>query len=295
MEYTNVGHLGLVVSRLCLGTMNFGPHTTEEDSHRLMDTRRGARHQLLRHRERVRALPRRRCHRGDHRPVVRPRGAAGARRWCSPPRCTARPATGPTNPGCPSSRSARPARPRCDACGTDYIDLYQMHHIDREGLVGRDLGGDGAAEARGQDPLRRLVELRRMAHRARQRDRRLPPLPGPGHRAVALQPHRAHGRARGDPRRAGVRHGTHRYSPLAGGLLAGALQKVDEGRRNEEYMRGEIEANRAAARTVGGALRRDSANVPRTSRSRGSCTSPRSPRPSSGHAPRNSCWVRCGR
>ena len=38
MEYTNVGHLGLVVSRLCLGTMNFGPHTTEEDSHRLMDT-----------------------------------------------------------------------------------------------------------------------------------------------------------------------------------------------------------------------------------------------------------------
>ena len=31
MEYTNVGHLGLVVSRLCLGTMNFGPHTTEAE------------------------------------------------------------------------------------------------------------------------------------------------------------------------------------------------------------------------------------------------------------------------
>jgi aryl-alcohol dehydrogenase-like predicted oxidoreductase len=38
MEYTHVGHLGLVVSRLCLGTMNFGPHTPEADSHTIMDS-----------------------------------------------------------------------------------------------------------------------------------------------------------------------------------------------------------------------------------------------------------------
>ena len=37
MEYTHVGRLGLVVSRLCLGTMNFGPHTSEPDSHAIMD------------------------------------------------------------------------------------------------------------------------------------------------------------------------------------------------------------------------------------------------------------------
>ena len=37
MEYTHVGRLGLVVSRLCLGTMNFGPHTPEDESHRIMD------------------------------------------------------------------------------------------------------------------------------------------------------------------------------------------------------------------------------------------------------------------
>ena len=37
MEYTNVGRLGLVVSRLCLGTMNFGPHASEDDSHTIMD------------------------------------------------------------------------------------------------------------------------------------------------------------------------------------------------------------------------------------------------------------------
>ena len=37
MEYTHVGRLGLVVSRLCLGTMNFGPHSSEADSHVIMD------------------------------------------------------------------------------------------------------------------------------------------------------------------------------------------------------------------------------------------------------------------
>ena len=38
MDYTHVGRLGLMVSRLCLGTMNFGPHTSEEDSHTILDT-----------------------------------------------------------------------------------------------------------------------------------------------------------------------------------------------------------------------------------------------------------------
>ncbi len=37
MQYTNLGRTGLRVSRLCLGTMNFGPHTTEKDSYAIMD------------------------------------------------------------------------------------------------------------------------------------------------------------------------------------------------------------------------------------------------------------------
>jgi NDP-hexose C3-ketoreductase / dTDP-4-oxo-2-deoxy-alpha-D-pentos-2-ene 2,3-reductase len=37
MEYTNLGRTGLRVSRLCLGTMNFGPKTTEPDSFAIMD------------------------------------------------------------------------------------------------------------------------------------------------------------------------------------------------------------------------------------------------------------------
>jgi NDP-hexose 2,3-enoyl reductase len=37
MEYTNLGRTGLSVSRYCLGTMNFGPKTSEEDSYVVMD------------------------------------------------------------------------------------------------------------------------------------------------------------------------------------------------------------------------------------------------------------------
>src|SRR3954469_1650748 len=38
MEYTHVGRFGLAGSRLCLGTINFGPPASEEDSHTILDT-----------------------------------------------------------------------------------------------------------------------------------------------------------------------------------------------------------------------------------------------------------------
>lgn len=37
MEFTNLGRTGMKVSRLCLGTMNFGPFTEEKDAFRIMD------------------------------------------------------------------------------------------------------------------------------------------------------------------------------------------------------------------------------------------------------------------
>jgi aryl-alcohol dehydrogenase-like predicted oxidoreductase len=37
MEYVHLGRTGLKVSRLCLGTMNFGPHTSEAESYAIMD------------------------------------------------------------------------------------------------------------------------------------------------------------------------------------------------------------------------------------------------------------------
>lgn len=40
MNYTTLGRTGLKVSRLCLGTMNFGPHTSPEESFAIMDRAR---------------------------------------------------------------------------------------------------------------------------------------------------------------------------------------------------------------------------------------------------------------
>ena len=37
MDYTFLGRTGLKVSKICLGTMNFGPYTSEEDSFKIMD------------------------------------------------------------------------------------------------------------------------------------------------------------------------------------------------------------------------------------------------------------------
>jgi len=37
MDYTHLGRSGVSVSRLCLGTMNFGAFTDAADAHRIMD------------------------------------------------------------------------------------------------------------------------------------------------------------------------------------------------------------------------------------------------------------------
>ena len=42
MEITQLGRTGLKVSRLCLGTMNFGPRTSEEDAQEIMARALGA-------------------------------------------------------------------------------------------------------------------------------------------------------------------------------------------------------------------------------------------------------------
>jgi aryl-alcohol dehydrogenase-like predicted oxidoreductase len=36
VEITQLGRAGLKVSRLCLGTMNFGPRTSEQDAQEIM-------------------------------------------------------------------------------------------------------------------------------------------------------------------------------------------------------------------------------------------------------------------
>lgn len=135
MKYTKLGRTGLKVSRLCMGTMNFGPQTTEADSGKIMDHAletginfwdtanvygqkqgEGFTEQILGRyfaqgggrREKVVLATK----------VYGSMGAGDTKDW-------------PNYNGL----SAKHIRQACDASlkrlQTDYIDLYQMHHVDR--------------------------------------------------------------------------------------------------------------------------------------------------------------------
>ena len=130
MNYTHLGRTGLSVSRLCLGTMNFGPETSETDSFAIMDRAHevginffdtanfygrtkgpGATEEIVG----------RWFEKGDgrrERTVLATKLFVSMGNW--------------PNEGRLSALNIKRA---CDASlrrlQTDYIDLYQMHHIDR--------------------------------------------------------------------------------------------------------------------------------------------------------------------
>ena len=171
MRYRRLGRTALQVSELCLGTMNFGPQTPEDESFAIMDRALELGINFFDTANRLRRRQGRRRHRVDHRTVVRPgRRPAGQDRpgdqaLRSDGRLAERrPALGPPHPegvrGQPPPAADRPHRPLPDA----------PHRPDR--ALGRDLAGDGHARPAGQDHLRRQQQLRRMAHRPGERDRR---------------------------------------------------------------------------------------------------------------------------
>ena len=131
MEYVRLGRTGARVSRLCLGTMNFGPVTTEADSFAIMDralelgitffdtanvygwkTGEGVTEQI----------------------VGRWLAQGGGRREqiVLATKVYGRMGKGPND----QRLSALHIRRACDdslrRLQTDHIDLYQMHHIDRD-------------------------------------------------------------------------------------------------------------------------------------------------------------------
>ena len=243
MEYRQLGRTGLRVSPLCLGTMNFGPETSEEDSQRIMnraldeginffDTAdvyggkqgEGVTEQII-----GRWL--------EQNPGKRDRIVLATKVY-------GRMGTGPND----ERLSAYHIRKACEdslrRLKTDRIDLYQMHHIDRntpweevwqamerlvrEGSVlyvgSSNFAGWNIAQANTLAAQRHFMGLvaEQSLYNLNARTVELEVIPACRAFGLGLIP----------------------WSPLGGGLLGGVLQKAESGRRASERMQGEIEKYR---------------------------------------------------
>ena len=130
MEYTRLGRTGLKVSRLCLGTMNFGPETTEEDSHAIMDAAHDAGINFF---DTANAYGWKKGEGWTEQIIGRWFAQGGGRRERTVLATKLYADMGDwPNDGRLSALNIRRA---CDASltrlQTEYIDLYQMHHVDR--------------------------------------------------------------------------------------------------------------------------------------------------------------------
>ena len=113
--------------------------------------------------------------------------------------------------------------------------------------VGRDLAGLRDARRPGQGALRRLVQPRGLADRRGQRGGRAAGTSrawSASSRTTTCSPGTSSSRCCRPPQHYGV--GIIPWSPLAGGLLGGVLEKTEGGRRNEERNQKRIEKHRPA-------------------------------------------------
>jgi aryl-alcohol dehydrogenase-like predicted oxidoreductase len=239
MDYRFLGRTGLRVSPLCLGTMNFGPHTDEATSHQLMDSalESGVNFfdtaNVYGGTETEQIIGRWFAKGGDRREktVLATKVYGGNDQW-------------PNS----SKLSALHIRHACDASlrrlQTDHIDLYQMHHVDRDTpwdeiwqamellvqqgkvlYVGSSnfagwhvVQANEAANRRGSLGLVSEQSLYNLNARMVE----LEVLPACQAYGVGVIP----------------------WSPLGGGLLGGALRKVTEGRRAGERVQTLVDDNR---------------------------------------------------
>ena len=239
MDYRLLGRTGLRVSPLCLGTMNFGPETDEVTSHQIMNAGLDAGINFFdtantygtRETEQI---------------IGRWFALGGGRRDKV---VLATKVYGGRDPWPNTSRlSALHIRQACEdslrRLQTDHIDLYQMHHVDRdtpweeiwqamEVLVAQGkviyVGSSNFAgwhlvqaneTARQRGSLGLVSE--QSLYNLRARTVELEVLPAATAYGIGILP----------------------WSPLAGGLLGGALQKLTEGRRGAERVTKLVERHR---------------------------------------------------
>ena len=243
MDYTALGRTGVKVSRLCLGTMNFGPQATEPDSHAIMDK---ALELGINFFDTANVYGWRKGEGYTEQIIGRWLAQGGGRREqiVLATKVYNAMGDGPNDRGL----SAYHIKKACDdslrRLQTDCIDLYQMHHVERstpweeiyqamEQLVqaGKVLyvGSSNFAgwhivranEVAAQRNFLGLVSEQSL-YNLTVRDIELELLPACRHYGVGIIP----------------------WSPLAGGLLGGVLRKISEGRRASEGMQKRIDTLR---------------------------------------------------
>src|SRR5450756_2721703 len=131
MRYTHLGRSGLSVSRLCLGTMNFGPQTEEGAAHLIMDSAQEAGINFFDTANVYGGTE----HRGWTEEILGRWFAKGGERREKTVLAT-KLYGGMTDRPNDNKLSALNIRRALDASlsrlQTDHIDLYQMHHVDRD-------------------------------------------------------------------------------------------------------------------------------------------------------------------
>ena len=243
MEYVRLGRSGLRVSRLCLGTMNFGVDTDEEHSHLIMDR---ALELGINFFDTANVYGWKLGEGVTEKIIGRWFAKGGGRREKV---VLATKVYNPMGNWPNESRLSilhikRACEDSLRRLQTDYIDLYQMHHIDRdcpweevwqameqlyrEGKIlyvgSSNFGGWHIAQAQEIAKQRHFMGLvsEQSLYNLTARMIELEVIPACQAYGIGIIP----------------------WSPLAGGLLGGVLQGVKEGRRASEGMQKRIEQMR---------------------------------------------------
>lgn len=130
MDYVYLGRTGLKVSRLCLGTMNFGPNTSEKVSFRIMDEAVEAGINFF---DTANVYGRELGEGVTEQIVGRWLAQGGGRREkiVLATKVYGRMGEGPNEGRLSALHIRRACEDSLRRLQTDHIDLYQMHHIDR--------------------------------------------------------------------------------------------------------------------------------------------------------------------
>ncbi|ADV65717.1 aldo/keto reductase [Deinococcus maricopensis] len=243
MEYRQLGRTGLQVSPLCLGTMNFGPETTEEDSFAIMDRALDAGINFLD----TANVYGRKLGEGVTESIIGrwlERHPGHRNRIVLATKVYGRMGEGPNDQRLSAYHIHKACEDSLRRLKTDRIDLYQMHHIDRrtpweevwqamerlvqEGKVlyvgSSNFAGWHIAQANSVARERHFMGLvsEQSLYNLNARTVELEVIPACEAFGLGLIP----------------------WSPLAGGLLGGVLEKVQGGRRASEQMQKNIEKHR---------------------------------------------------